>query len=122
MRTGRFVWGMLTSGQLRWLTTGTCGLGTRRWTWLTSRIVSPAFAVKLLMSARYSRLPSSLRLNPWPTHRVSVNSRTGNDGLDTSNAVSVRPPVELTQNVLPSGENEPSWPRMPRGVLDLSTG
>ena len=52
MVTGRLVWGMLTSGQLMWLTTGTCGLDTRFWTWLTSKMVRPAVGSKLAMSAR----------------------------------------------------------------------
>ena len=49
--------GVLTWGQVRWLTTGTDGFGTRFCTWLTSRTVRPG---ALPLSAMYSRLPSAL--------------------------------------------------------------
>ena len=39
--TGIGTWGMLTSGQVRWLTTRTCGLATRFWMSLVSKIQMP---------------------------------------------------------------------------------
>src|SRR5437588_10794644 len=85
-------------------------------------MVSPAVGSKFAMSATYRRLPSSLTFMPWATHFVPTHRMAGSDGLLMSSAVIVCPPVELTQNVLPSGEKVPSWPRIPSGVLDLGIG
>ena len=53
---------------------------------------------------------------------VLIQRGTGAAGFDTSIAVSVPPPAALTQKVLPSGENVPSWPNAPIGRLDFNAG
>ena len=83
--------GVLTLGQVVRLMTGTCGLSTRFWIWVVSRMTKP---LKSPDSAMYSRLPSSLRLMPCDRYAVVTHRSLGTTGSATSIAATDRPPKE----------------------------
>src|SRR2546421_13027973 len=96
MVTGRSVWGVLTSGQVRWLITVTWGLAARDWIWLTSRIVRPLESVPaaatlsrpfLARSAKKRVLPSSIKLRPWTLQLSDAHRTDGCRGWEESMAV-----------------------------------